>query len=126
MKWSLFFSSLSLLFIQPVLAQENWVVNPDQAACLIQNISEYQVSKDEPIVIFLDVCPTVDRMEALRKMQKNSSTLPGPRVYVLEDGSEKEADKVIVYSRDELECLRQLNVATSVAPVLLPQRPCGS
>ncbi len=115
-----------LMSLQPVQAAENWVVDPDQADCLIQNIGEYQVSKDEPVVIFLDACPTVDRMEALKMMQKNSSTLPGPRVYVLENGREKKADKVIVYSKDELECLRQLNIATAVAPVLLPQQPCGS
>lgn len=126
MKKFVVFSGISLLLVQPVLAQENWIVNPDQASCLIENIEEYQVSEDEPIVIFLDVCPTVDRTEALRRMQKNNSTLPGPRVYVLEDGSKKEADKVIVYSKDELECLRQLDISTSVAPVLLPQQPCGS
>lgn len=107
------------------LADETWAIQPDQAACFLDNIDNYQDSGTDPVVIILPACPETDRMAALRKMQKNSGTaMPNPTVYVLEDGTERKADEVIVYNRDELACLARLDIPLAAAPVLLPQAPC--
>lgn len=107
------------------LADTTWAIQPDWANCFLDNIDAYQASEDDPIVIVLAACPEVDRMAALRKLQQNSGALPpGPSVFILPDGTERTEDEIIVYSRDELGCLNNLDILTSNAPVLLPQSPC--
>ena len=119
-------SAVFLALAAPAQAQEAWVLHPEQAACFITNLEAYQNSGDDPVVILLDACPEVNRMKALRKMQKNSAAInTGPTIYVLETGEQKVADSMIVYNQRELSCLSQLDIATTDAPVLLPQDPCA-
>jgi len=105
------------------LAQDNWVLLPEHATCLIDHLPQYLEADGEPIVIMLRACPIVDRREALRNLQQNSGALP--RVTVAPDGSP--IDEVIVYTRFELNCLLNMgrDLDLSEAPVLLPQNPCG-
>lgn len=113
--------SSALISASPASAQEVWKLSSDQARCVISNLPEYQKSEAVPIVIFVQVCPTVDRMEALQALQQNSSTLP--RVTVAEDGTA--LDQVIVYTAEELLCLKSLQLDLDTSPVLLPQKPCS-
>jgi len=109
-----------------VSAQDNWTVPIQQANCLLENLWLYQSSDNDPIVVFLTVCPTVDRLEAMSKLQQNNGSLPaGPSVVVLEDGSERLADEVLVYTRDELLCLEELEVDLAATYALLPKDPCA-
>lgn len=112
-------------FSGAAFAEKTWAVQPVWANCFLDNLEAYRTSVDDPIVIVLAACPEVDRMAALRKLQQNSGALPpGPSVFILDDGTERTEDKIIVYTREELECLNELEIHTSNAPVLLPQSPC--
>ena len=108
-------------------ADENWTVNRNQAKCLFEHLPRYLESGDEPIVIFLSVCPTVDRMEALAKLQQNNGALPaGPSIIITPEGEERPVDDVIVYTKAELECLLNIELQNFEGFVLLPLEPCGS
>lgn len=103
------------------------MVGRDQAKCLFNNLPEYMDSGDEPVVIFLNVCPTADRMEALAKLQQNNGALPaGPTIMITPDGLERPVDDVIVYTQAELACLRNTDPQDFEDFVLLPVAPCGS
>lgn len=102
------------------LANEAWNVLPEHATCMLSNLEAYISSKSEPVVIFLQVCPTVDRQEALSKLQQNSGVTP--HVKTLPNG--KAFDEIIVYTREELACLRTSSFNVSQSPVLLPRKPC--
>lgn len=101
-------------------AQETWALLPDQASCLMANLETYQQAETAPIVIFVQVCPVVDRLEALQALQQNSGSLPS--VTVTDEG--RPLDEVIVYTSEELACLGALELDLSATPVLLPQKPC--
>lgn len=104
-------------------SQEGWRLTPEDASCLQENLTSYEASTDEPVVIFLRVCPVVDRAEALRQLQQNDAGLPaGPSVVVAPDGAP--FDEVIVYSRSELTCLRTILSTAEGSPIILPQSPC--
>lgn len=102
-----------------VNAQETWAILPEQASCLISNLSQYRKADGQPIVIFVRVCPVVDRIEAMQALQKNSGM---PHVTVTPDGTD--LDEMIVYSREEIDCLAELAIDLTTSPVLLPKTPC--
>jgi hypothetical protein len=105
-------------------AQESWVISAKEASCLFENLDAYLESKAEPVVIFIRLCPVTDPVEAMRKMQKNSGSLPtAPSVTIAPDGSP--FDEYIVYSQLELACLKEMAIQSTISPVRLPHNPCG-
>lgn len=117
--WRLFFTALFVSLCTTANAQDAWAILPDQASCIIENLPKYLDSGKQPIVIVVSVCPVVDRVEAMRKMQQNSGL---PRVTVAADGTS--LDELIVYSREEIECLSRLQIDLVASPVMLPKTPC--
>ena len=101
------------------VAQDSWAVLPEQATCLIENLEQYREADQPLVVIFVKVCPLVDRLEAMQALQQNSGV---PHVTVAPDGTA--LDEVIVYSRQEIDCLARLSLDLAVSPVLLPKKPC--
>lgn len=112
--------TLAVFGAAPVWADGSWALLPEQASCLLDNLEEYRASGSDPVVIFIRVCPVVDRMAALQALQQNNSALP--RVTEADDGTP--LDEVIVYLLEELECLASIALDTSNSPVLLPRTPC--
>lgn len=116
-------ASVSFVCATLAYAQESWVVSQSEAACLLKNLDAYLDIKDEPVVIFVRLCPETDMREAMRRLQKNSSGLPsGPSVRITPDGAQ--FDEYLVYSRTELACLKNISLDVKTSPVHLPQHPC--
>jgi hypothetical protein len=99
-------------------ASERWVVDPADAKCLMEHIEDYRKSDDDPVYIFLRACPTVDRREALSKLQRNSGT--GIRTRAQEG-----LDEVIFYTPADLNCLLERGATIAGDPVELPKEPCN-
>lgn len=95
---------------------ESWRISPKDAACLLENLETYKGADDNPIIVFLEVCPEVDRQKAIAALQQNSA--PGLRES--EDGN---FDSVIVLTKEELECVGQLASNADLSIGLTLQRP---
>lgn len=114
-----------LLLSNSALAQDQdkWVVRLNEAECLLDNIDTYLLGDREPVVIFISLCPETDTSRIMRKLQKNSGLPSGPSVVIAPDGTE--FDELIVYSKKELLCLKDLPIIKAVSHIRLPQNPCG-
>ena len=97
----------------------SWRVSAADAECFLSNIDQYRRVTDDPVVIFIAVCPETDRQKAIEKLQKNSGT--GLR------SSEDSQDGILVYTQAELDCLSKIyeSVRGESSIVFLPKEPCG-
>ena len=95
---------------------ESWRISPKDASCLLENLEAYKSTDDNPIIVFLEVCPEVDRQKAIAALQQNSA--PGLRE--TEDGT---FDSVIVLTKDELDCIGQIANRSDLSIGLTLQRP---
>lgn len=106
--------------VQPasgIAADEFWRVTPKHAQCFLDHLDDYAKSQDEPVVVFLEACPIVERLAAIQKLQKNSQI---PNIKETEAGI---FDDVVVFNRDEIICLKNQVVAAGMTEVLLPKTP---
>lgn len=99
---------------------DEWLIPQEQARCLFENLPRYQSSTADPVVIFVIACPVVDPTEALESLQTNNA-LPAVR----ESSNESAIDEVIVYTLEELRCLKTGGIDTSDPIVGIPKAPCG-
>lgn len=106
-----------LLHLSPTSAQDGqfWRVEKSKASCFLSNIEVYVALNERPTVIFLDDCPQVDLSASLERMARNS-LLPQP-------APSNKSDTVIVYTTEEIACLRQLSIDLSSDVVLIPKSP---
>jgi hypothetical protein len=74
------------------------LVEREHLRCLIENLDKYSVLNQEPLVIYLVICPeTALTSASLEKLQRNS--LPQPI------GSNTPIENVLVVNKAELQCL---------------------
>lgn len=103
------------------LAQETWTVEAERAACLIENLDGYLDHSDgDPIIVVLPACPEADPSIALGMMQQNSGAQPS--VTVLPDNTS--VDEIIFFSREEISCLRAIQIDLSAETTAIPLHPC--
>lgn len=110
-----------LVFAVPMLAvaqESGWKVSREQARCLLDNANRYLEANNEPILIVIAACPIVDPTDALKQFEINSAT---PSIKV---GEDTVMDSVIIYTREEFECLINSGFASEIEPVELPREPC--
>jgi len=75
------------------------VVKREQLKCVIDHLKTYGESKEDPVIIYLSICPEVTMTpEAIRKLQQNSLPNPG-------QGQLSALETVLVLLKSELRCL---------------------
>jgi hypothetical protein len=109
-----------------VKAQEEaggWYVRAAELQCVVENISAYTSTKTEPVVIFLQSCPEVDALAALKEKSVNVATT---EVATAND-SELEPATVVAFTTEQLSCLSQLVDRSGQGEdiVFVPFDPCG-
>ena len=78
------------------------LVDSEQMSCVVQNISAYLASEDDPVFVFMPLCPDVEpAWEDVSQFAENTTM-----VVIKEAKSEKQAKSVVVLSKAQLECIR--------------------
>lgn len=110
---------IASLLAWPVAAQDMWKLDAQSATCILQNITLYEQAAEDPIVIFVKACPIVDRAAAIQSLQMNTAlpTLKENSVGALG------LDEVIVFTRQELACLRNMVVPEGTPVIGIPKSP---
>jgi len=76
-----------------------WRFDAAQGRCVQENISVYETSDMNPVVIVLSACPETDLAKVLRASSENSG------LFSVNDG-----DRVLVLSHEELACFGELEL----------------
>lgn len=98
-----------------------WNIRSDHLNCLLANSAAYLEGASDPIIIFLTVCPQTDLEEILKGSTKNLSIV-APDV---QSDSKDEPAEVVVFTRQQLECLRDISFDLSVPVLEIPRDPCS-
>lgn len=88
--------------------------------CLQSNLNKYLAAAEDPLVIFLAACPETDLATIMAGSSKNMAVAD---VEIAGDSPEKPAE-VIVFSREQLNCLAKLDVELDRPVVQIPRQPC--
>jgi|TARA_R110000787_G_scaffold36877_1_gene93994 hypothetical protein len=100
-------------------AEKVWRVNQEHARCFLNSLADYQNSVDNPITIYLKVCPIVDRRAALRALQVATSIQPSVSVLATD------VDEKLLYTHEDLSCLSGFEIDPGEPLVELPRAPCA-
>lgn len=82
-------------------AETTLLVRPDRLTCLVENYGSYLASDEDPIVIFLEVCPRVTPTKA-ELLASATNSVPSVKQT---DQSVVSADRIIALRPAELQCL---------------------
>jgi hypothetical protein len=86
------------------IKQAERVVKREQLKCVIDHLKTYSESKEDPVIIYLSICPeTTMTTDAIRKLQQNSLPNPG-------QGQAAPLETVLVLMKSELGCLSAYQV----------------
>lgn len=104
----------------PALAADQWVAVTTHVQCMLDNADHYRDSGQSVLMIVLSACPEADIGKALASLTQNSA-VPGIGV-----NSASDVDNVIVYTPEELACLKMMSLDLTGATTMLPKKPtCG-
>lgn len=109
-----------LLLVLPssASAAEFWRLPKAQAECILANVDGYLSSGQKVLMIVAAGCPEPDPSKALAMTTRNSAL---PNLAIAADMPE--ADSIIVYNADELQCLANMELDLTGQIVLLPKDP---
>ena len=113
-------STLMALGIATSEAAESdfWNVSSELAQCVHENAGVYLASEQPVVMIFVKACPEPDPLKAMNALTKNSAV---PSIGV---GTEDSIfDDIIIYTRDEIECLSKQSFDYSGTVTRLPKKP---
>jgi len=111
------------LLAGPAQAEDDtsWYVDASDYACFVENIEAFLDAPSDPVVIVLTRCP--EPSMSLSDLVTNSGADENPTEVF--GNAEVTVTELLIYSKAELECLRDRIVARSEDLVELPKEPCG-
>jgi len=98
-----------------------WYVNATDYACFMQNLDAFLEAPSDPVVIVLTRCP--EPSMSLSDLVTNSGAEPDNGAVF--QSLDVTVTELLIYSKAELECLREQVVEQSADLVQLPKEPCG-
>ena len=106
---------------------ESVLVDADHLACLLENIEAYLGEEDDPLMVFLPLCPeTSPSLEETLEFAENSSLL-----VIKESETESTTLSVVLLTKEQLSCLKESSkevihaVDEPASAVVLDFSECG-
>ncbi|OOY31102.1 hypothetical protein BMI88_08130 [Thioclava sp. F36-6] len=101
---------------------DEWVVNADQAECILKHVADYKSMQTPVIIIHVASCPDPSPFAGATSGKSNF----GGVSKIESTGESSDVDEVITFSAKDFDCLSEEVVRVENGLAFLPKRPkCG-